>query len=266
MKTVAFALFLLLAPASADPMELPLVAQLEEADESDGGLGLAESLLSQQEYEGAERLANRVLEEEPNNQRALVVLCKVAVATQETKKARAYADRLLELDDSVAIHHALSAMASMFEGKPELSAASFQRALELGKDQETESQMAFFANSAVLALHQAEKPEKALELCLKYLEEYPKEGFLYLTCSRLYREAESYKEALEVAEKGLEQCPDFHSLHASVALAHANLGNREASEAAFEKLSFYKPELSKELRDVLDGIREDKAEYDVQVR
>lgn len=265
MKTTALALLLLLAPLSAQPSAVPVVAQLEEADEVDGGLGLAETLLSRSEFEGAKRLALRALESDSKNQRALMILAKIAVANRQLKEASDYSQQLLELDDKEADHHALRAMVCLFEGKPDSSIDSFQRALEVGEGKKTPPQLSSYANSLALAYHQAGRPEDALKTCLKYIDEYPLDGDLYLTCSRLYREAEDFSSALQVAEAGLEKAPHFHRLYASVSLAQAKLGNTEASETAFDKLSFYEPELARELRATLDGIREDEAVIKVRV-
>ena len=86
-----------------------------------------------------------------------------------------------------------------------------------------------------------------------------------MSCSRLYREKEDFKNALAVAQAGLEKHPEFASLYASVALAEKGLGHDEESEKAFQALKERNPDLAKALREVLDGKKSDKADYQIWV-
>ena len=265
MRRVALALFLLVAPLSAQPLKPPIVAQVGDGERADSALELAETLFGNSEFSEAKKFALQALADRPKSQRALMVLAKVAIATRQLDEAKNRVHRLLELDGQNADHHALSGMTSLFMGQTDVALASFQKALMLGEGQKTDSEMASYANSLVLTYHRANKPKEALETCLKSIEKYPQDGNLYLTCSRLYRESSDYSSALEVAETGLKRCPDFHSLYASISLAQAKLGNRKASEVAFDQYSLHVPENSKQLRATLDGIRRDSAEIKVRV-
>jgi len=237
---------------------------LEEAQPA-AGLGLADSLLAQGRFGDAQRLASRALEKEPENLHALRILAKVALGTGELEQAETRIDQLLELDPEVPDHHALQGMLALFQNHTEQSIQSLNKAIQLGRAYQADFQQGYYANTLVLAYHKADRAEEALQHCLHFLEEYPEEIHLYLTASRLYREAGNHEGALQVALDGLERQPEFPNLYASVALAEAALGNEDRSEEAYRKLLQLDPELGRELRATLDGVKPDSAEYQLRV-
>lgn len=270
MKMILTVLILALfsANALAEPPrseECDRIAQLEEADKPAMGLGLAESLLSQNKLGEAEKLALRALKDEPDNQRALMILGKIAISRGNLEEASEIVDKLLKLDDTVPDHHALAGMVAMFKEQPKLSVEHLEKALILGEKTVSPEQCASYANTLVLAHHKAGQPEEGLRVCLFALKKYPQEADLYLSASRLYRETGDFQSALRVAQDGLRVRPDFPNFYASIALAEAALGHKELSEQAYQHLLERDPELAKALRATLDGIRADDAEYKVRV-
>lgn len=268
--TLALPLALLLAlPAAAQQQsseqfqtEARQVAQL---DEQDDGLGLAESLLSQGRIDDAEALALRVLKDEPEDYRARFILGKVALLRGQTDQATEIARALVAEQPEVPDYHAFSGTVAMLTGDLDASERFLLRALELGEGNIPDGQMSNYGNTLVLVYHRAEKKDKALDLCVDLMARYDQDGDLYLSCSRLYREKGDFENALQIAQKGLAQIPDFYRLHASVALAHAGLGHPEEAEKAYLLLQAQDPELAKVLRATLDGSVPDDAEYKVRV-
>lgn len=262
--------FLLLAPALAElpqaRVDLPArVAQLDEADDPVTGLGLADTLLGQGRFQEAEQLARRALAAEPQNQQAQVIVAKALIAQGDLEQALLFVNPLLESDPQDPDLHALKGMIDMLSDRIPGAVESLGRALELGRTSRTPDQLAAYANSMVLALHRGGKKAEALAACRDFLLSYPEDGDLYLSCSRLYREAGDNAKALEIATQGLAKCPEFYRLYASVALAQAGLGNKEASEKAYEELKSRDPQTAEMLRATLDRERPDQAEYNVRV-
>lgn len=254
--------------ALAHPTSLPgqLVSQLEEAENPDLALGLAESLLLQGKYLEAAQLAERALQASPSSERALFVLAKASISMSRLEIAQEYVDSLLKLDPTAADYHALQGMVSMFSDQPERAVSSLRKALALGQEKGApDSYMASYANTLVLAHHRFGQKELALQVCLDALTSYPTDPDLYLSASRLYRESGDFQRALEAAQKGLEARPDFTNLYASRALAHQGLGQKEESEAAYRELLSRDPALADILRATLDGTVRDNAEYKVRV-
>jgi tetratricopeptide (TPR) repeat protein len=252
----------LLSPvwAIAEPAH-DLVAQVDEE-----GLGLAESLLKQNRPDDAEELALRALKRDPESLEARMVMVKIAITRGDLEKAQTYVTQLMEADSTVPDHHALQGMVFLFKNRTDNAVRSLEKALELGQEKASPDQMASYANTLVLALHQGGEPGQALKVCVEALKDYPRDPDLYLTCSRLYREKGDFQAALEVAQQGLSSHPDFPGLYASVSLAQAGLGNKEASEAFYSQLMRRDPEMAKALRATLDGTRPDDAEYQVRTR
>lgn len=240
-------------------------AQVDEGEKEESPLGLAESFLSRGRFSEARKAALHALAESPDSSPARVVLTKAALATGNIEEAQRYTSELMTLEPNDSDNHALQGMVYMLSGKHQLSVELFKTALELGKLQRSASQRAAYANSLVLAYHQNQRSDLALEACLDFLEQFPQEPDLYLTCSRLHREAEDYQAALSVARDGLKVNPEFAALYASVALAQQALGNKELSEQAYLELKKRDPELGRALRSTLDGKLDDKAELKVRV-
>lgn len=250
-------------PAAATSRQ---VAQIEEADKPELALGLAESLLVQGKYAEAVKLAERALKANPDNERALFIMAKASISMGRLEAAQTYVDDLLKMDPGHPDYHALQGMIAMFSDQPERAYQSLGKALELGEARQvSDSYMASYANTLVLAYHRFGKPEEALRVCLDSLGKYPHDPDLYVSASRLYREAHDYPKALEMAQKGIGEKPDFPNLYASLALAQQGLGNVEESEAAYRKLLILDPNLAEVLRATLDGTAKDKAEYKVRV-
>lgn len=234
----------------------PGLAQLE-----DNGLGLAESLLQQNRFEDAEALAVRALEAEPESLRARFILARVCLSRAELERAQGYVDTLLSAAPAVPDHHALQGMIHMFAGRDSAAEAAVRKALELGREGATPAQMASYSNTLVLVLYKKGAAAEALELCREAITSYPQDPDLYLSCSRLYREAGEFQNALEIARQGLEVDPDFAGLYAASALAYAGLGQSELSEQAYQEALKSNPDLAAALRATLDGERPDEAEY-----
>lgn len=255
MRRFVLVVFLLLSVA------WPAFAQVE-----DSGLGLAESLISQGRVDDAEKLALRALESDPDSQEARLVLAKIALTRSDLPLAQDYVDQLMEADTGNPDHHVLQGMVFMFSERDVEATDSFRKALDLGEGKASPDQMASYANSLVLALYKIGEREEALQICLDSIAKYPDDADLYLSCSRLYREDENFEQALRIAEEGLKANPDFPGLYASAALAHAGLGDVEASEAAYQELLRRDPELAQALRSTLDGNRPDEADYQIRTR
>ena len=251
-------LFLLLLLA------VPCVAQLDGGDGSQAYQGLAETMLGQGNFGEAKKLALLALQADPDSSEARVVLAKVGLATGDLEDAQVQVTRLLELDEQDSDHQALQGMILMLEGKTDAAIDHMKKGIELGESQRTGPEMATYANTLVLAYHQNEQADLALKTCLDALQKYPEEIDLYLSCSRLYREQEDYKNALDIAQKGLALNPDFPGLYGSVALAQMALGQPELANEAYLELKARDPELAEMLRETLDGQRLD--EVDVRVR
>jgi tetratricopeptide (TPR) repeat protein len=241
------------------------VAQVEGSENPENSLGLAQGFLQRGRFDEAEKLALHVLQEAPQSYGARFILAKVALSTGRVGLAQKYISELLQMNPQDPDSLVLQAMVLMFQDKPGQSVDYLKQALELGQEQQTAGQLASYVNTLVLAYHQNKQPELALETCLEGIQNYPSEPDLYLSCSRLYREAGDYGQALEVAQKGLSGQPDFHALYASIALAQAGLGNPELANQAYLELKARDPKLASELKATLDGAREDSAELKVRV-
>lgn len=242
---------------------LLFVTGLVSAQIDEDGLGLAESLLRQNKIEDAEKIARRALEHNPESLDARIVLAKVALTRGDLEAAQDVTDQLMAADPTVPDHHALQGMIYMFSDRLGQAIESLRKAIELGQQGASPEQMSSYANTLVLILYKAERSDEALEVCLEALEEYS-DPDLNLSCSRIYRESGDYQAALDVALSGLKDYPDFPGLYASVALAHAGLGNREASEEAYQELLRRDPELAQALRRTLDGELPDDPEYKIR--
>ena len=235
--------------------------KVNDFDPSDG-LELAEGFLKDGKYIDAGKLAQRVLQSDPKNQRAHLVLGKAYFGVGALDLAQKQADTLLSLDSSIPEYHLLNGMVKMFSEDYDSAIAELNKAAELSK---LPAEQASILNTLVLAYHRSGQPELALKTCVKAVEDHPEEPQLFLSCSRLYREKEDFKTALAVAQAGLEKHPEFASLYASVALAEKGLGHEEESEKAFQALKERDPGLAEALREVLDGKKSDKADYQVWV-
>lgn len=262
MRTTPLALVLVLLALLA----VPILAQTEEVSESEAVseasvVEQAEYLFGQNRFEEAHALAEELLRAAPESEGARVMLAKVAIARGNVEKAQIYIDDLLERDPRDPDYHTLQGMVFAFAEDHQAAIHSLQTALELGAGRSSPERMASYGNTLVLTYHRSGDSKSALKACLSFLEQYPQDGDLYLSCSRLYREAGQFAEAAEIARQGLEARPDFFNLYASLALAEAGLGNHQASEAAYRELQARDPELAQMLRATLDGERPDKAEY-----
>ena len=194
-----------------------------------------------------------------------MVLAKVAVVRGDLEKAQEYSTELLEVDPTDSDFHALQGMVYMFQDRLDDAVESLEESMRLGEEHRASSaQMASYATTLALIHYKAGSKDEALRTALKAVNDYPEDPDLYLVCSRLYRESGDFQAALEVAEHGLKADPDFPGLYASVALAHAGLGNEEASELAFSELLKRDPELAKALRETLNGTRPDEPEYQIR--
>ena len=240
-------------------------AQVEESAQSVEQWEQAQNFLRQHRFEEAEDIANRVLDEDPMNVAALRVVTKSALGLGRLADAQTYLDRLFSLDQKNPENSALQGLVCLYRGEMKSSVEHLERALVLGKDIQSSTQLALYANTLVLAYYRDGRSKEALASCEKFLQDYPEDPGLYLTASRLYREDKNFASALEVAEKGLKVDPNFYTLHASVALAQLGLGNKTFSEEAYLRLKAADPELAKDLRATLDGTRADTAEYKLQV-
>lgn len=260
---------LLGSPLRAEPpfLEGPkAVAQIDGSESSDFGLGLAESLLIQGQYSEAEKIAFRALELSPDNEQAYFILAKAAISKNELDRAQSYLDRLKVGNDRISDYHALQGVVSMLKDEPEAAVESLLRALDLGEEYKVPaSDMGSYTNTLVLAYHRFGQREPALQTALAGIERYPQKAALYVSASRLYREAKEYEKALHIAEQGLEASPGFPSLYASMALAHQGLGHLDKAEAAYQALLQIDPNLAQALRATLDGVVEDTVEYKVRV-
>lgn len=228
-------------------------------------LELAEDLFGRSQYRKAQELAREIVKADPQHQEALFLLGRIAIATEDLQESQRIATLLLQLGPEEADHHILQGMVTLLEGNPGGSIDDFERALRLGKEKKSSSKLASYGNTLVLAYYQAGRLPEALDRCRSLLEQYPNDGNLHLSCSRLYRESGKMEAARDVALQGLERAPDFHRLYASLALALAGLGEVAAAEQAFLELKKHEPGLAKQLRETLDGIRADKPEFEVHV-
>jgi len=261
---------LVTASVAAQPLdwakEVPVVAQLEGADNPESALGLAESFFQKGQFGEAERLALHVLRDSPQSQGARFLLANIALSTGRIDLGQKYVSELLTSNPKEPDNLVLQGMVFMLRGEPVQAIDYLKQGVVLGQDQCSAGQLASYVNTLALAYHQNDQPELALETCLEGVDKYPRDPDLFLTGSRLYREAGDYQSALEIAQKGLSLHPDFSALYASVALAQAGLGHSDLAEQAYSELKARDPNLAADLKATLDGARDDSAELKVRRR
>jgi|JI10StandDraft_1071094.scaffolds.fasta_scaffold225474_2 Tfp pilus assembly protein PilF len=227
----------------------------------------AEALLKDGQPAAARAMAEKELAADSKSMRARMVIAKSALAQNELKVAHTYAAELGKAEPNNADYNELFGLVLVLEGQAAEGIPYLEKALKQGSAEKRDDvQLGSFANTLVTGLHQAGQAAVGLERCSEFIKLYPKCGELYLSASRLYRERSDYKNALAVAQQGLQSAPGYSSLYASVALAEAGLGHKELSEKAFQQLQAKDPELAKVVRRVLDGQRKDSAELQVEVK
>ena len=239
------------------PLALAAPADLERAD----------ALLSQGKPAEARAIGEKELAADPKSLRARMVIAKAALAQNDLKTAHQYAAELGKIDPKNADYNELFGLVLVLGGQAGEAIPYLEKALQVGvAENRDDGQLGSFANTLVTGLHEAGQTPQALQRCLEFVKAYPGCGDLYLSGSRLYRERNDYKNALEIAQKGLQAVPRFSSLYASVALAEAGLGHKDLSEQAYQQLLAKDPELAKVVRTVLDGKRKDSAELQLEVK
>lgn len=227
----------------------------------------ADALLKRGKPVEARAIAEKELAADPKSVRARLTLAKSALAQNNLQTAHENAAELVKADPKSSDYNALLGLLLVLEGQPEAALPFLEKSVDYGLAEKKDAdQMSSYSNTLVTGLHQAGQTPLALKRCLEFLALYPKNGELYLSASRLYRERNDYKNALEIAQKGLQAAPHFSSLYASVALAEAGLGHKDLSEKAYQQLHTKDPELAKVVRRVLDGTRADSAELQVEVK
>ncbi len=227
----------------------------------------ANELLSKGQPAEARSLAEKELLVDPKSRGARLVLAKSALAQNDLPTAHGHATELVKADPKSSDYNALLGLLLVLENQASEAIPYLEKSVEFGvAEKKDANQMASFSNTLVTGLHQAGQTPMALQRCLEFIKLYPTCGELYLSASRLYRERNDYKNALAVAQNGLQAAPGFSSLYASVALAESGLGHKELSEKAYKQLLAKNPELAKVVRRVLDGTRKDSAELQVEVK
>lgn len=227
----------------------------------------ANELLSKGKPAEARSLAEKELAVDPKSLPARLVIAKSALAQNDLQTAHAQAAELVKADPKSSDYNALLGLLLVLENQAAEAIPFLEKSVEYGVAEKKDAgQMASFSNTLITGLHQAGQTPVALQRCLEFLKLYPSCGELYLSASRLYRERNDYKNALAVAQNGLQAAPAFSSLYASVALAEAGLGHKDLSEKAYRELLAKNPELAKVVRRVLDGTRKDSAELQVEVK
>jgi tetratricopeptide (TPR) repeat protein len=227
----------------------------------------ADVLLKRGKPAEARAIAEKELVTDPKSLRARLTIAKSALAQNDLQTAHLQAAELVQADPKSSDYNGFLGLLLVLEGQAESAIPYLEKSLEYGRAEKKDAeQMASFSNTLVTGLHQAGQTPQALKRCLEFMALYPKNGELYLSASRLYRERNDYKNALAMAQKGLQAAPEFSSLYASLALAEAGLGHKDLSEKAYQQLKAKNPELAKVVRRVLDGTRKDSAELQVEVK
>ena len=230
-------------------------------------LDRAEGLLREGLPAEARALGEKELAADPKSLRARMVIAKAALAQNDLQTAHQQAAELGQADPKNADYNELFGLVLVLGGQAAEAIPYLEKALTVGvAEKRPDDQLASFANTLVTGLHQAGQTPQALQRCLEFVKAYPSCGELYLSGSRLYRERSDYKNALEMAQNGLQAAPGYSALYASVALAEAGLGHKDLSEKAYQQLLAKNPELAKVVRTVLDGKRKDSAELQVEVK
>lgn len=230
-------------------------------------LDQADVLLRQGKPVEARALAEKELATDPKSLRARLVIAKSALAQNDLQTAHGHAVELVKVEPKSSDYNALLGLLLVLENQATESIPYLEKSVDYGlAEKKSADQMASFSNTLVTGLHQAGQTPLALQRCLEFIKLYPSCGELYLSASRLYRERNDYKNALALAQNGLQAAPTFSSLYASVALAEAGLGHKDLSEKAYQQLLAKNPELARVVRRVLDGTRKDSAELQVEVK
>lgn len=230
-------------------------------------LDRAEGLLSRGQPAEARAIGEKELAADPKSLRARLLIAKSALAQNDLPSAHTHAAELVQAQPNSSDYNALLGLLLVLEDRAGEAIPYLEKSVDFGvAEKKGPAQMASFSNTLVTGLHQAGQSGVALQRALEFINRYPDCGDLYLSASRLYRERNDYKNALDVAQKGLQAVPQFSSLYASVALAEAGLGHKDLSEKAYQQLQAKNPELAKVVRRVLDGTRKDSAELQVEVK
>lgn len=234
---------------------------------SPADLDKADDLLHRGLPAESRKIGEQELAANPSSLRARIVIAKSALAQQDLATAHRFAAEVMQAEPKNADYNALMGTVLVLEQQAAEALPYLEKALEYGTaEKKSADLMALYSETLVTGLHQAGQGPLALKRCLEFIQLYPQDANLYLAASRLYRERNDYQKALESAQKGLEVAPEFYNLYASVALAEAGLGHKELSEKAFLQLQKHEPELAKVVRRVLDGLRKDSAELQLEVK
>lgn len=227
----------------------------------------ANRALGAQQMAVASQLCQRMLQVDPQNLFAHLGLVKASVATGDVSRARFHVDHARRIDAKNLEGLQLDGVVSLLQGNSARSVELLESALAQSRSQKSPlDHQASYANSLIAALHQNQQSEMALQRCQAFLQDYPDFGDLYISAGRLYRERGDFERSLEVAQQGLKKFPTLYNLYATVALAQARLGNREASEQAYSVLAKNNPELAVRIRQILDGKEPDASELKVDIK
>ncbi len=226
-----------------------------------------ETALNEHHFDAVVHWAGSILKQNPDYRPAHIAIVKAELALGNFPACRAHLDQVSKLGPQDPESLGLDGMVCLLEHKAPQAVGLLERSLEgARKAQLSPSFCATTANSLVASLHQSGQPSKALQQCSQFLKEYPDCPELYVSASRLFRDAKNYNSALEVAQLGLSKFPEMPNLYASTALAEAALGHQEKCEKALNRLLRLDPKMGLDVKAILDGRRQDKAELQVDIK
>jgi TolB-like protein len=167
-------------------------------------------------------------------------------------KARAYADRALELDPGNADANIASGMVLLMEGRHDEAVASARKAVQLAPGSADVVQFAAFI------LLPSGYPEEAIALCVKAMTLSPNYPAPYLgTLGDAYRQSGRTDEAIAAFEAYHARSPGFGLT--DVVIAYQEKGQPEEAKRAAERLMAARPEFTIAGWRKTQFIRRDKA-------
>ncbi|MCP5059304.1 MAG: tetratricopeptide repeat protein [bacterium] len=253
----------LLRTGQASPAVWPLHrAAASEAYAVPAGLALALTLQEQNQREEALEAANRVLEVEPDNERALMIRVQVSLATAHPEEALADTDRLLEISPDRYLGLRASALADL--GRLDEAEQIYSEAAGKAEQLDPSSAAQWCIVMAEFLGEKREDAERASEQLERCLEPNPAAPAVVRRAVELYDKMDRPEQAMATVRRAVETEPNDLGLRKSLAdrlvaadkVDEADAQLREAAETLETPAAWFalaemrrradKPELARE--------------------
>lgn len=201
-------------------------------------LGKAVALQLMWDFEGAAKVYQSILANNPRSTECLVNLITLGMQRKDPNLVRDYAVRLLEIDPNSDPGLEGSVFSAFAQENFAAAATGCEKLVQIHSDR-----FDHWYNFGV-ALHNSSQPEKAEQAYRRAIELRPDAVQAFVNLGVLLQDGGRLGEALEIFERALERAPDREDLRMQVALLIERQGKPEEAEARYNKLIERNPTLS----------------------